>query len=219
MQARRKTAYHTIEASDILLPEPAGRARRHLDNPRQQSIEDAVFEVVGPSAIRQKLNDNPPPRQRSMAPEILPWTTRITVIAVAMIERQLLKLSIPSFSSILVGTFFVVFWLCGGFAALNSDPIAPSLQPIPFVVSRVSVASEDANGMKILSVTGTLTNGDVIARPVPPLSVISGDRKTTFGTIVLPADEIGPNVNLRFSGRFKLAGGKLADIIIIPLVR
>jgi hypothetical protein len=216
MQAHRKTPFRTIDATDILVPEPPRRGRMVPDARHSHAVEDAVFEVVSRQTPRQELNDNPPPsRVKANAPVILPVTARLVFSAVAIIERQLLKLSAPVFSTVLVGAFFAVFWLLGGFAVLNSARTLPAITA-PFTVSRVSITSEDANGMKVLVISGTLTNPASATHETPLLAVMSRDRRTTFGTIVLPLEKIGPDTSLRFAGRFKLAGGKLADIVIIP---
>jgi len=216
MQAQRKTPFRTIEASDFLLPEPQRRKRIEPDAGRRAVVEDAVFEVVGaPQARHSRVNDNPPPRRTARLPAILPLATRIAVGAVAMIERQLLRLSGPVFSTMLVATFFAVFGLFGGFGALSPAKILPPAAT-PFAVGEISVRTEDANGMKVLGVSGKLTNLSSATVSAPKLRVMSANRKTTFGTIVLPLDEIGPSVSMRFSGRFKLAGGKFDDIAIIP---
>lgn len=218
MQAQRKTAFRTIDASDFLLPEPERRKRIEPDATRCV-VEDAVFEVIGNQPTRPiRVNDNPPPRHKSRSRVILPLTTRIAVGAVALIERQLLKLSAPAFSTMLVTVFFAVFWLCGGFSALSSAK-SVSASPAPFSIGKISVANEDANGMKVLSVAGTLTNETTVTRMMPLLRVMSRDGKTTFGTIVPTPDKIQPAAAIRFSGRFKLAGGKSGDIAIIPETR
>jgi hypothetical protein len=219
MQAQRKTAFRTIDASDFLLPEPERRRRIQPDAMRDAVVEDAIFEVIASQPNRpSRVNDNPAPHRKDKSLLILPLATRIAVGAVAVLERQLLKLSAPAFSTMLMTAFFAVFWLCGGFSALNSAKVvqAPSA---PFAVDNISVASEDANGMKILSVTGTLTNTSSVAKITPALRVVSGDGKTTFGTIASPSLKIAAATSVRFSGRFKLAGGKLDDIAIIPETR
>lgn len=215
MQAQRKTAFRTIDASDFLLPEPQRRKRIEPDATRDAAVEDAVFEVIGSQPIRpNRVNDNPPPR-KAKSLVILPLATRIAVGTIAVIERQLLRLSAPAFSTMLVTVFFVVFWLCGGFSALSSAKVveAPS---VPFTIGDIFVASEDANGMKVLSVTGTLTNRSSVAKVTPGLRVVSRDGKTTFGTIASSSVKIDASASIRFSGRFKLAGGKFGDIAIIP---
>lgn len=215
MQAHRKTAYRTIDATDFLPPESA-RHKRLEPQAGHEQIEDAIFEVIGSkSPLRERVNDNPP-RPRPTAPEILPLTTRIMVGAIAVLERQLLKLSAPAFSTLLVSAFFLVFWFCGGFGALNPDRMAP-VPFSPFMVADSTFAAQDANGMKVLSVTGRLTNISDVSRSVPILRVTSGDGRTEFGRITLRADHLAPSDSIRFSGKFRLAGGKVGDIAIIPV--
>ena len=215
MQAQRRTAYRTVDVADLLLPEPAPR-RRLAANTARDEIEDAVFEVVSTrSSVRHRVNDNPP-RHKPPSAEVLPLTTRLAVGAVAILERQLLKLSAPAFSTLLVSAFVAVFWLCGGFSALSSDKMMPVASP-SFAVAETRSAVEDANGMKLLSVAGRLTNVSDTPRPRPALRVISTDGKIEFGQIsATAADMLRPADSIRFSGKFKLAGGKVGEIAIIP---
>lgn len=216
MHAQRKNAFRTVDAADFLLPEPVRRKRLER-NAAPVDIEDAVFEVINtrPSS-HGRLNDNPP-RRRPASSELLPLTTRIAVGAIAIVERQLLKLSAPAFSTLLVSAFFLVFWACGGFGALSSARMAPT-NAASFLVSETSLATEDANGMKILSVTGILTNRSSATRMPPTLRVASADGRMEFGRITLRSGEIGPSAAIRFSGRFKLSGEKSGDIAVIPVL-
>jgi hypothetical protein len=224
MQAQCKTSFRTVDASDILLPEPERRRRIEPNATRRDTIEDAVFEVIDPkSARRHRINDNPPPPPHvRRATAALPLATRLSVGAVALVERQLLKMSPQAFSTLLVTVFFAVFWLCGGFSALRPDKMVPQASTVeakPFEIRNTSVSIEDANGMKVLSVTGTIANTSAVTRKVPVLLALGADKKTEYGRIALPLEEIGPSITVGFSGRFKLVGGKVDDIVIIPQTR
>ena len=61
---------------------------------------------------------------------------------------------------------------------------------------------------------GRNTSGRII--DAPTLAVVDGARQDIIGTVRLSVDRIGPGITIPFSGRFKLAGGKSADITIIP---
>jgi hypothetical protein len=224
MQAQRKTPFRTVDTSDILLPEPARHRRIEAEAAPRSGVEDAVFEVIDQkSARRHRINDNPPPPlHERRATAALPLATRLSVGAVALVERQLLKMSPQAFSTLLVTVFFAVFWFCGGFSALRPDKMVPRTAGTvanPFEIRNTSVSVEDANGMKVLSVTGTIANTSAVTRKVPVLLALGADKKTKYGRIALPLEEIGPSITVGFSGRFKLAGGKVDDIVIIPQTR
>ena len=213
MQTHRKTAAQTIEPQDFLLPDPSQR-RKHVPNiTRTALIEDAVFEVVtpGPRQYRQ-VNDNPP-RPKKAAPELdlLPALARIA----AATEARLSRLSPQAFVTLLSSLVLVVFWICGGFSALGGSASISKVGQ-PFALINTSIDTEDANGMTVAMVRGAVRNTSGRIIDAPTLAVVDGARQDIIGTVRLSVDRIGPGITIPFSGRFKLAGGKSADITIIP---
>lgn len=216
MQTRRKSASQTIQSYDFLLPEPSQRRRPGPDAGRPMQIEDAVFEVlsVRPDPYR-RTNDNPAPLQTNTKTEFLPLAARMAGRLAAFVEQQLTKLSPQAFVTLLSSLFLLVFWLCGGFSAIGASRTNIAARQ-PFELVDIFVASQDANGMKIAAITGGITNTSAVTMSAPRLTVVAGPRREPVGVIALGLDEIGPNSTIRFSSRFKLAGGKLSDITIIP---
>jgi hypothetical protein len=215
MQTHRKTA-QTIEPQDFLLPDPTQRRRPAPNVVRPALIEDAVFEVVTPSPRQyHRVNDNPPRPGKIAEPELLATIARMCGQLAAATEKRLSTLSPQSFVTLLSSLVLVVFWICGGFSALGA-----SLSGVPagqlFTLVDTSVDMQDANGMKVALVTGAVrnTSGRIIEAPV--LAVVAGSKQDIIGTVRLGVDRIGPGITLPFSGRFKLAGGKSADIAVIP---
>jgi hypothetical protein len=211
---QRRTAAQTIEPQDFLLPDPVQR-RKPAASGRPALIEDAVFEVVAPSPRQyRRTNDNPPQKQPAGKPVVLPALARIGGSLAAATERRLAKLSPQAFMTLLLSLVVVVFWICGGFSALSAS--ASSRTNIPFALLDTSIRTQDANGMKLAIITGSVrnTSGKIIA--APRLALVNGAHQEIVGTVVLPVDRIGPGVTIPFAGRFKLAGGKSADMAIIP---
>jgi hypothetical protein len=216
MQTHRKAASQTIIPQDFLLPEPGQRRRTAPQPARAMQIEDAVFEVVGATPhTHRRTNDNPVPPNAGGKHLLLPLAARLAGRLAAFAERQLSRLSPQAFVTLMSSLFVLVFWLCGGFSAMVGQKTHVAARQ-PFELVDTFIAREDANGMKIAAVTGGIVNTSPVTIAAPRLTVVSGASRQPIGTITLDADSIGPNATLRFFGRFKLDGGKSADIAIIP---
>lgn len=212
MQAGRKSTSRTIEAYDVLPPEPAAR-REPLRQSRPVVIEDAIFEVVAQAPRRREHNDNP----TRPLPEKRVDLTRLAAVAgvylVNRLERLLSGLSTQAFATLSASLFFIVFWLCGGFGALDSQPVAAPTSP--FVIERVFTEEIDENGMRLLAVGGMLKNYAGISLAVPSLSVV-GEGGEIIGAITPSATELAAGQSVRFFSRFNLAGGKSGAVTIFP---
>ena len=216
MQTHRKTAAQLIEPQDFLLPEPGQRRRHGVNIVSAAQIEDAVFEVVAQAPRHyNRMNDNPPQSETARRSEFLPVLARLTGRLAAGTERQLSKLSPQTFVGLISSLFLLVFWICGGFSAIGASTSVTSSREA-FALTDTSIDVQDANGMKIALVTGGGVNNSTATIASPRLRVVSGSRGDVIGTVSLPVDEIGPGITIRFSGRFKLSGGKPTDITIIP---
>lgn len=211
---QRRAAAQTIEPQDFLLPDPIQR-RKPAVSVRPALIEDAVFEVVAPGPRHHgRTNDNPPQKQPAGRSDLLPMLARIGGRLAAATEQRLARLSPQAFMALLSSLAILVFWICGGFSALSFSAAVDADRP--FALVDTSIRTQDANGMKLAVVTGSVrnTSGRIIA--APRLAVVGGAHQDIIGTVVLPVDRIGPGVTIPFAGRFKLAGGKSADLAIIP---
>jgi hypothetical protein len=215
MQTQRRTAAQTIEPEDFLLPDPGRRRRPSASAIRPALIEDAVFEVMAPEPRHyRRSNDNPAPPQTKAQPALLPLSVRIGASLAAILEKQLARLSPQAFVTLLSSLVLLVFWMCGGFSALDAS--ASDVPGTAFALVDTAVDTQDANGMKLALVTGGVRNTSGRIITAPRLAVVAGTQRDVLGTVVLTVDRIGPGVTIPFAGRFKLAGGKSADIAIIP---
>ena len=215
MRAGSKSTSRTIDVYDVLPPEPA-RRREPVRQARPMLVEDAIFEVVGPARPRREHNDNPV----RPAPAGRIDAARLAAVAgvylVNRLERLLSALSPQAFTTLIASLFFLVFWLCGGFTALATQPAEKPSSP--FAVEQVFTEEQDANGMRLLAVGGMLTNRSDVTMPTPALSVVGGDG-AVIGMVTLPAAELAAGRSVRFFGRFKHAGGKSGAISIFPAGR
>jgi hypothetical protein len=174
-------------------------------------VEDAIFEVVPQRSVAlRQSNDNPAPMQQAPASAQGASVGRLA----GVIERQLAKLSPQAFMLLISVLFAAMFWACGGFSHLGGAP-APAVTGARFALSNISVDAEDANGMRVVSVFGTIHNVSDQPQPLPRLTVVSGAQRRALGSVTLSADMLAAGASLGFSGRYKLAGGKLDDIAVI----
>ena len=215
MQAGSNRTNRTAEIYDFLPPERSTR-REPVRPLRPALVEDAVFEVVVPIRPRQEHNDNPARRGRpTPSPRAdIPRLAAITgVFLVNRLERVLRALSPQAFMTLIASLFFVVFWLCGGFAALATQPVEKPASP--FMIERVFTEEIDENGMRLLAVGGVLRNGSDAERVTPSLSVV-GEGGTLIGSIAPASVELAAGESVRFFGRFQLPGGKSGPVTIFP---
>jgi hypothetical protein len=214
MQAGRKHTNRTIDVYDVLPPEPTTR-REPVRHARPILVEDAVFEVVAQSPRRQH-NDNPPRPVPGKRFDPARLAAVVGVYLVNRLERLLSGLSTQAFATLSVSLFFVVFWFCGGFGALDRQPLTAPAQP--FVIERVFTEELDENGMRLLAVGGMLRNHSDASLTVPPLSVV-GEGGEVIGAIAPSAAQLAAGQSVRFFSRFKLAGGKSGAVTIFPATK
>lgn len=214
MQVGNKSTSRTIDVYDVLPPERTAR-REPVRHTRPVLVEDAVFEVVAPSRTWREHNDNP---SRPL-PEKRIDAARLAAVAgvylVNRLERLLSRLSTQTFTTLIVSLFFVVFWVCGGFSALATQPIAT--RQSPFAIEKVFTEELDENGMRLLAVGGMLRNWTDGILSAPTLSVV-GEGGEIIGAITPARAEIAAGQSVRFFGRFKRVGGKSGAVTIFPAV-
>lgn len=186
---------------DLLPPErarparPAPRVLRHVD------AVDAVFEVV-------PFSQAAAPRPPSMGE---PGKTRAGVLQ--RVERQLHRISLPVFAGMTLGLCAAAF----GFAmtlAPSGTQAAPALG-----FGDVRTELQDASGLKVVSVYGTVINATSASREIPGILVdvaASGRRMTAEGQLA-GSRTLAPGESRPFSARLPHAGGS-APIVQISFV-
>jgi len=212
MQASTKRTTRTAEIYDLIPPE-RGTRREPVRHPRALVVEDAVFEVVVPLHPRREHNDNPARSTPSRRSDVTRLAAVAGVFLVNRLERLLSTLSPQAFMTLIASLFFLVFWLCGGFAALATQPVAKPAAP--FMIERIFTEEIDENGMRLLAVGGMLRNNAGTNIATPALSVV-GEGGRLIGTIAPPAVDLAIGESVRFFGRFQLPGGKSGPVTIFP---
>ena len=215
MQAGRKSTSRTIDVYDVLPPDASAR-REAVRQARPVLIEDAVFEVVAQAPRRREHNDNP---TRPLADKRFDFARLAAISGVYLVnrlERLLSGLSTQAFATLIASLFFIVFWFCGGFGALDREPIATTAPS--FVIEKVFTEELDENGMRLLAIGGMLKNYSGTNLAAPSLSVV-GEGGEIIGSITPSAAELGAGESVRFFSRFKLAGGKSGAVTIFPVTK
>jgi hypothetical protein len=212
MQARQTGSRRAVVHGDLLPPEPMRRRPETMS--ARPAIEDAVFEVVGPADFRlRQSNDNPPPA-RDVGKTMTPMAGQLAMAVLGALERGVNRLSPQSFATLSAGLFLAAFWAFGGFAALGAPGVGAK-QSSPFSVSDVFTDVQDANGMKLAVIGGTVTNLTASRQNAPRLLVksVSGSQ---LGLIDPAIAVLEPGQSLNFAGRIRIPGGKSTGMMIIP---
>ena len=202
---------------DLLPPDRPQRSARTTSAPRATDIIDADFETVAANSRRNVypvFNDNhcraAPRRQarvvaESRAASALLW-------GVNHLERLLQTASPKAFAVLVTCLCAPVFLL---FAGLSHHQPAVASSPA-LAISGVTTGLSDANGMKIVSVSGAVENQSDAPKAVPMIQVdvIAGGQKRTASRIFPGEAVLAPGESRPFSARLPHAGGKLPDVTV-----
>ncbi|MFT2213018.1 hypothetical protein [Rhizobium giardinii] len=216
MNAFRSNRGHSARM-DLLPPDRPQRSARTTSAPRATDIIDADFETVAANSRRNVypvFNDNhcraAPRRQarvvaESRAASALLW-------GVNHLERLLQTASPKAFAVLVTCLCAPVFLL---FAGLSHHQPAVASSPA-LAISGVTTGLSDANGMKIVSVSGAVENQSDAPKAVPMIQVdvIAGGQKRTASRIFPGEAVLAPGESRPFSARLPHAGGKLPDVTV-----
>ena len=161
---------------DLLPPEPGLRKRNAVTGRRKTDIVDAQFvvlaEVSGP-ARRPAFNDNrrcDRSRQAQIAAQVGRLSVGVVAWSVNLTERLLQLLPPRAFGAVVAGCFMMMFFLAGGLSALAM--VLAGTGPAGTVeIASVSSSLDDRDGMKVLSVYGTIVNRSGAVGTVPTILV------------------------------------------------
>lgn len=167
---------------DVLPPEPGTRNRRPVPASRPMEIVDADFVVLSdrPATVRTGVNNDnrrpvgvtaePASKMGSLFVAGLVWIGRLS-------ERLLQLLPARAFGAVVAGCFTTVFFFAGGLSAL-ATVFAATKASDSVEIANVSSSLDDRDGMKVLSVYGTVANRtrDTQTMPAILVDVIAGGR-------------------------------------------
>lgn len=195
---------------DILTPERPRRSATKMRTRTEDAIVDAEFVTVDETAPRIRPgNDN---RNRTPQHRSTSFLSVLNGLADA-VEMRLARLSADHFSALVAAAVVGVFVTAGGLKAIIPDP-APAMPTAPLSISHVSLTPQDANGMKLMLVSGIIennTDGDMALQPIRADFLTSG---LLVRSVVIdpPVARIKAGESRGFSARLSHPGGKLPDV-------
>lgn len=175
---------------DLLPPERTRTARPAPRVLRQTDAVDAVFEVVPLSRAAQRSPI--PARPVEHRPGFL-----------RSVERTLQAISPRIFAGLTIGLCAAAFGL-----AITLAPTAPQAAPA-LGFGDVRTELQDASGLKVVAVYGTVVNATSAPREIPHIKVdvaASGQRMTAEGQLA-GSRMLAPGESRAFSARLPHAGG------------
>lgn len=205
---------------DLLPPEPGIRKRVAPKN-RHEAAVDAHFIVLpddSPAARSPVCNDN---RSLSRSPNVAIASRAVRlaflglVWAMRLVERLLQLLPRRAFGAVVAGCVIAMFFLAGGLSALAT--VFTSVGPSDGVeIARVSSSLDDRDGMKVLSVYGTVENRSRDTRAVPAIvvDVIAGGKSIARHRIEPGAGSLPPGSTDAFSLKLPHGGATLPKIAV-----
>lgn len=219
MQAFRFQAGQGAPRMDLLPPEPAPRSRA-APMPRRADVVDADFETVAFPNRRPNhrvFNDNRTgiPRRPQMTVRQEQISVGGLVVAMlseaaAHLERLLGRASPAVFAGLVAA-------LCGiAFLVVAAGGSTGAAMPHGLTITDVSTRLGDANGMRVISVYGTVENqtDELQTVPVIEISVATEGRSKTAARILSGASILAPGESRPFAARLPHAGGKLPDVTV-----
>lgn len=195
---------------DILSPERPRRSPPKVRIRTDETIVDAEFITVDDAAARIRPgNDN---RTRKPQPKINPLLA-LAHHGVDALEMRLARLSADHFSALVAAAVVGVFVTAGGLKAIIPDPL-PAKPVAPLSISHVSLTPQDANGMKLMLVSGIIennTDGDMALKPIRADFLASGMLVRSV-VIDPPVARIKAGESRGFSARLAHPGGKVPEV-------
>lgn len=197
-------------AYDLLPPEPR-RPSARPNRARVSEATDAEFTVIAPAERRPHrprppINDN---IRHQAKPGPLARHVR------HMFQRGEAVLSdLPDgiFSALTAMIFLAVFFLAGGIAALARMSDAPPQAGLVF--THVVTLPQEANGLRLLSVTGILENRTASDQAPGPLlaDILLDGRMIGRTTLSLETGVIPAGKSRGFSAKLPHPGGKTPEV-------
>lgn len=205
---------------DLLPPEP-GIRKRVAPRARHEAAVDAHFIVLPagtPAARTSVCNDN---RSHSRSPSTVIASRAVRLAFLALVwatrcaERLLQLLPQRAFGAVVAGCVVAMFFFAGGLSALAT--VFTSAGPRDGVgIARVSSSLDDRDGMKVLSVYGTVENHSQDTRAVPAIvvDVIVGGKSIARHRLEPGADSLPPGATDAFSLKLPHGGATLPKIAV-----
>ncbi|MBD9374919.1 hypothetical protein IB238_20030 [Rhizobium sp. ARZ01] len=205
---------------DLLPPEPGVRKRNFAPARPKYEIVDAHFVVLadGPAAHGTAYNDNhrrTRSRQAVFASQAGRLIARGLIWIMRSAERLLQLLPPRAFGAVVAGCFVAMFFFAGGLSALAT--VLVGAEPTSAVeIAGVTSSLDDRDGMKVLSVYGTIQNRSTHTREMPTIvvDVLAGGKSIARHRIEPQGGSLLPGAKDAFSLRLPHGGSNLPKIAI-----
>jgi len=197
---------------DILPPERNSN-RGRVAHRAAGSVADASFVTIPRAARRPAGPAGQPasPCLRGGYRCVDGWTA-LAGTALAAAELRLMRLSADFFAAVVAVAFVVVFGLSGGFSLFLRDA-APTEAP-GLDLTHVNLTPRDADGMRLLLITGILENNGDQRLEVPFIRADLVTEGATVAGVVIepPVASIEGGHSHGFSARLRHPGGKMPEL-------
>jgi hypothetical protein len=218
MGAFRYRQQQTGLVYDLLPPEVQAGPRPHSRFERKPDVSDAEFITVIPTRSKASsatsFNDNRRYQRPIHNANVSPVVT-IAKVCIDSGERWLQRGSRRTFALLVAAMFVLVFGLAGGFTGLSPAPAASvPATAVPLVFSHVTLTARDANGMRMLVVSGIIENQTNSAVSVPEIKadLVSDNRLLSSIIITPPTGRLDAGGSRGFSARLQHPGGKMPEV-------
>lgn len=205
---------------DLLPPEPGTRRRSPAAARPKPGVVDAEFVVLPAAAAATAAQGRGDcHRGSSTTATVVSRAGGLVaaglVLAARLIERLLQLLPARAFGALVAAAVAASFFFSGGLAAL-ATVLSGGMQDRGVRIEAVSTSLDDRDGLKVLSVYGTVANRSLEARPVPAIlvDVMAGGRSVARHRIEpqqasLPAGAANP-----FSLRIPHGGANMPKVAV-----
>lgn len=199
-QGGRRPAPEVVDADFVVLPaRPAAAKGRGSPGGGHSSGDGGFDRRVGPDA-----------RGHAFARLMINGGLAL----LRLVERGLQLLPSRAFGAVVAGSFAVAFFFAGGLSALATVFSGGVADDGGLSVADVSSSLDDRDGMKVLSVYGTVENRARDARPLSAIrvEVIAGGRTVARHRIETAAKSMAPGAIQPFTLKIPHTGSSLPKV-------
>lgn len=201
---------------DFLPPEPGTRRRNAAAARPKLGVVDAEFVVLpaAPAAARRPAPGDRHPGSPSVS-QAGGVVAAGLVLVLRLFERLLQLLPARAFGALVAAAVAASFFFAGGLAAL-ATVLSGSVQDGGLQIEKVSTSLDDRDGMKVLSVYGTVENRSREVQPVPAIvvDVVAGGRPVARHRIEPAHGSLPAGATNAFSLRIPHGGANMPKVAV-----
>lgn len=204
---------------DLLPPEPGTRRRSPAAARPRPEVVDAEFVVLPAAAAATATQAGGDCHRGSSTTAIVSQAGSLIaaglVLAARLVERLLQFLPARAFGALVAAAVAASFFFAGGLSAL-ATVLSGGVQDRGVRIEAVSTSLDDRDGLKVLSVYGTVANRSPQARPVPAIvvDVIAGGRSVARHRIEPEQDSLPAGATNPFRLRIPHGGANMPKVAV-----